>query len=219
MMSTQSFYYCVALGPLAIYFVLVGLINLRRRPLLVSGSRELAALGVAVVGCLIVGPMQLFVPDTTAERFGWMVWLLLLSFYGLSLTLWMLVARPRLVIYNLRPAELRSVLSELALSLDADARWAGDSLALPQLGVQLRLESCATLRNVSLVANSDTQSFSGWRRLERSLRGQLKPVEVPANPRGAGMLVVGLTMLASVVYQAVEYPQAIAQGFFDMLNR
>ena len=113
---------------------------------MVSGSRELAALGVAVVGLLIVGPMQLFVPDATVLRFGWLVWPLLLSFYGLSLTLWMLVARPRLVIFNIRGSQLRPMLSELAISLDADARWAGDSLALPQLGVQLRMESFPSMQ-------------------------------------------------------------------------
>ena len=215
----QSFAYCLALGPVAIYLALVGMINLRRRPLVVSGSRELAALGVALVGFLIVGPMQLFVPDSTAQRFGWLVWPLLLSFYGLSLTLWMLVARPRLVIYNIRGTELRPVLAELALALDNEARWAGDSLALPQLGVQLRLESFPAMRNVSLMANSDTQSFSGWRRLERSLRSALELVEVRPNPRGVGMLLAGLLLLASLVYQAVAHPQAIAQGFFEMLER
>jgi hypothetical protein len=215
----HTFSYCVAFGPLALYLVLMGLTNLRRRPLLVNGSRELAALGVALVGLLIVGPMQLFVPDATALRFGWLVWPLLLSFYGLSLTLWMLIARPRLVIFNIRGAQLRPILSELALALDCDARWAGDSLALPQLGVQLRLESFPSMRNVSLVANSDSQSFSGWRRLERSLRTVLKPVEVSPNPRGIGMLVAGLLILTSLVYQAVSDPQAIAQGFFEMLNR
>ena len=215
----HTFSYCVAFGPLALYLVLLGLTNLRRRPLLVSGSRELAALGVALVGLLIVGPMQLFVPDATALRFGWLVWPLLLSFYGLSLTLWMLVARPRLVIFNIRSSQLRPILSELALALDSDARWAGDSLALPQLGVQLRLESFPSMRNVSLVANSDSQSFSGWRRLERSLRSVLKPVEVSPNPRGVGMLVAGLLILTSLVYQVVADPQAVAQGFFEMLNR
>ncbi len=215
----QAFPYCVAFGPLALYLILVGLTNLRRRPLVVSGSRELAALGVAVVGLLIVGPMQLFVPDATALRFGWLVWPLLLSFYGLSLTLWMLIARPRLVIYNIRGSQLRPVLSELALGLDSDARWAGDSLALPQLGVQLRMETFPSMRNVLLVANSDTQSFSGWRRLERSLRGVLKAVEVNPNPRGVGMLVAGILILSSLVYQVVADPQAVAQGFFEMLHR
>ena len=207
----HTFSYCVAFGPLALYLVLLGLTNLRRRPLLVSGSRELAALGVALVGLLIVGPMQLFVPDATALRFGWLVWPLLLSFYGLSLTLWMLVARPRLVIFNIRSSQLRPILSELALALDSDARWAGDSLAL--------LESFPSMRNVSLVANSDSQSFSGWRRLERSLRSVLKPVEVSPNPRGVGMLLAGLLILTSLVYQVVHDPQAVAQGFFEMLNR
>ena len=215
----QPFAYCVAFGPLGLYLLLVGSINLRRRPLVVNGTRELAALGVALVGMLIVGPMQLFVPDSTALRFGWLLWPLLLSFYGLSLTLWMLVARPRLVIYNIRASQLRPVLAELALGLDSEARWAGDSLALPQLGVQLRVEGFPAMRNVQLVANSDTQSFSGWRRLERSLRSVLHAVNVPPNPRGIGMVAAGALILTSLVYRAVGDPQLVAQGFFQMLNR
>ncbi|HWC88604.1 MAG TPA: hypothetical protein VG433_03090 [Pirellulales bacterium] len=215
----QPFAYCLAFGPIAIYLLLVGSINLRRRPLVVSGSRELAALGVAVLGLLVVGPMQLFVPDATALRFGWLIWPLLLSFYGLSLTLWMLIARPRLVVYNIRGAQLRPVLSELAIGLDPEARWAGDSLALPQLGVQLRIEGFGSMRNVSLVANSDAQSFSGWRRLERSLRSVLRGVEVSPNPRGVGMVAAGALILSSLVFRVATDPQLVAQGFFDLLNR
>ncbi len=215
----QSFSFCIAFGPLAVYLVLLGLTNLRRRPLVVSGSRELAALGVALAGLLVIGPMQLFLPDATALRFGRWVWPLLLAFYGLTLTLWALMARPRLVVFNIRPSELRPILGEMAQALDSEARWAGDSLALPSLGVQLRLESFPSMRNVSLVANSDTQSFSGWRRLERSLRSVLAGVEVGPNPRGVGMLLAGLLLLTAMVYQAVADPQSIAQGFFEMIQR
>ena len=215
----HSFSFCVAFGPLALYLVLLGLTNLRRRPLVVSGSRELVALGVALAGLLIVGPMQLFLPDATAQRFGLLVWPLLLAFYGLTLTLWALVARPRVVIFNIRGVELRPILEELARRLDSQAQWAGDSLSLPQLGVQLRLESFPSMRNVSLVANSDAQSFGGWRRLERSLRSVLANVEVGPNPRGVGMVLAGMLILTSMVYQAVADPQAIAQGFFEMLHR
>ena len=55
----------------------------------------------------------------------------------------LLVLRPRLVIYNISVDQLRPILAELVEQLDSEARWAGDSLALPALGVQLHLDNTA----------------------------------------------------------------------------
>ncbi len=159
----QAFSFCAALGPLAAYLFLLGIINLSRRPLVVSGFRETAALGLALSGFVIVGPMQLFMPEPAAAYFGSLVWALLLGFYGLMLILIILLSKPRLVIFNLKLSQLRPVLSELALRLDSQARWAGDSLSLPQLGVQLHIDDFPSLRNISLASTGDEQSFSGWR--------------------------------------------------------
>jgi len=52
--------------------------------------------------------------------------------------------------------------------LDPDTRWAGGSVALPQLRIELYLDDNPSLRNVSLVAMSSPQSYSGWRTLEKS---------------------------------------------------
>jgi len=61
------------------------------------------------------------------------------------------------------------VLAEVAGALDENARWAGDSLHLPALGVQLHIESFALLRNVSLMSSGPHQDHLGWRRLELAL--------------------------------------------------
>ena len=61
-------YLCLALGPPAIYLFLLGLINLTWRPLLVSGARDTALLGLAVSGLVIVGPMRLFFPEEAAMQ-------------------------------------------------------------------------------------------------------------------------------------------------------
>ena len=46
----DPFRLCLALGPAAIYFLLLGTINLSRRPLLVSGGRDTATLALAITG-------------------------------------------------------------------------------------------------------------------------------------------------------------------------
>ena len=70
---------CIALGPLAIYFLVVGLVNLRARPFITSGAQDAAALGVGVMGLVIAGPMELFFPESAAVQFGFWVWALLIA--------------------------------------------------------------------------------------------------------------------------------------------
>ena len=110
-MQFDLFRLCVALGPVAIYLVLVGSLSLSRRSLLVTGTRDAAALGLAVSGLCIVGPLELFFPDVTAGRFGPMAAVALLGFYVslyvLLLVLALLMLRPRLIVYNISAEQLR----------------------------------------------------------------------------------------------------------------
>ena len=215
----DTFELSLALGPLAMYFVALGIINLGSRPVVVRGSRETAALALALVGFVLIGPIALFFPEAAANQFGPKVWLLLLAFYILSVFLWILVSRPRLVIYNVDPVELRKLLTEVAIEVDPDARWAGDNLALPQRGVQLHVEDHPRMRNVTLLAVGAEQSPSGWRALEQALRGAARNRLRGRNPRGVSLLSGGLVMLAAIVYRTLENPQAIAEGLLDMLSR
>ena len=114
---------------------------------------------------MIVGPIELFAPLGAAQA-GPYVWLLLLALYAMCVVLALLLLRPRLVIYNISVDKLRPVLATLVEQLDTDARWAGDSLVLPGLGVQLYVDSFALFRSASLISAGGNQSHAGWRRLE-----------------------------------------------------
>lgn len=214
----DPFRLCIALLPLALYCLLLGSINLRRRPTLTTGPRDLAILAAALTGLVVVGPMELFLPEAAASRFGSYVWLLMLTFYGLAVSFAVLLSRPKLVIYNITVDELRPILAELVPTLDSEARWAGDSLALPQLGVQLHLDSFTGMRNVSLVATSQRQDFDGWRRLEKALADRLREARVQFNPRGASLVTCGVLLIVTCLVQTLSDPQALAQGMHNMLR-
>ncbi len=77
----------LSLGPLGVYLVIVGAINLRRRPMLVSGTCDFAAITIALSGLVIAGPMELFMPQVALAQFGPYIWLLLISFYILCVAL------------------------------------------------------------------------------------------------------------------------------------
>jgi hypothetical protein len=207
----------VALGPVAIYLLALGGVNLLRRPLLVSGTRDAAALAFSGIGLVMVGPAELFFPLAASIRLGVFVWVLLISLYLLVVVLLLLAARPRLVIYNISTEELRPILAEVVGKLDPEARWAQDSLALPGLGVQLHVESAPRLRNVSLVSSGPVQNHQGWRRLELTLAEALARVEVPRNVRAVSFVSAGLIILTFLVLSVSREADAVAQTLRDAM--
>lgn len=215
----DPFRICLALGPIAVYLLLLGGINLHRRPLVVSGARDMAALGLALSGAVIVGPLELFMPVAAAINFGSFVWVLLIALYSMALAALLLLQRPRIVIYNLTSGELRPVLAGLVRDLDPEARWAGDSLSLPGLGVQLFLEDVPAMRNVSLVATHGRQDYQGWSKLEISLGRAIEELAVPRNPRGLSLLVAGSLLVGLLVLLVSRNPDAVAQSLSQLFTR
>lgn len=214
----DPFRLCLTLGPMAVYLLLIGSINLGRRPFLVYGKRDAAALAMAVSGLVIVGPIELLFPPTSVAWLGPLAWLYLLVIYALSVTVLIVLAGPRLVIYNLTLDQLRPILAELVAKLDPDARWAGDSLSLPNLGVQLHVDNVALLRNISLAPVGMSQSHAGWRRLEQALTESLHTVEVNRNPHGYNMITTGLIMMAALVVFIARDPAGVTRTLFEILN-
>ena len=131
------------------------------------------------------------------------------------MTLVLLLLRPRLVIYNISVDKLRPVLATLVDGLDSDARWAGDSLVLPGLGVQLYIDSFSVFRSASLIAAGGNQSHSGWRRLETALGDALTREEVPRNLGGITLMGTAMLIVAAIIATIAEAPQAAAQPLLD----
>lgn len=209
---------CIALFPLAVYLLLLALIGLSRRPFLTTGARDVSTLGLAVSGLIVVGPMELFLPEAATNRFGAYVWLLLLAFYALCLTLTALLVRPRLVIYNLSQDQLRPILAEVVSELDGDARWVGDTLMMPQLGIQLHVEPFAALRNAQLVAVGMRQSLVGWKRLEIALAKSLKQTQVPFNPHAWALLALSLFLFGLVTARMISESDTVVRSLAEMLR-
>ena len=208
----------IALLPVASYFLLLGVINARKKPLLTSGGADLATLALAVSGLVFVGPIELFRPEAATTEFGSYIWLFLVLLYWLGVWLIVLLGRPRLVVYNISMEELRPIVAEAARSLDAQARWAGDSLSLPTVGVQLHLESFEIMRNVSLVASGGQQNLATWRQLGGLLAERLENLTVEPNPRWLGIVLVAIALLATSFTHMLNHPQQIAQAMHEIFS-
>jgi hypothetical protein len=216
-LAIDPFRLAIACVPLAAYALVLALVNARRRPLVVSGGSDLVTLGIALTGVAFVGPIELFRPEAATIELGNYIWIALLVFYGLCLLLVMLTARPRIVVYNISPDELHPALAETANRLDPEARWAGNHLSLPRLGVQLHLDSLDIMRNVSLAPSGGRQNLEGWRKLTRELSASLAGVRVKSNPRALGFLLAAASLLGISLNQMLQNPIELAQAFREVL--
>jgi len=146
------------------------------------------------------------------------LWLMFVGLFATCLVMVLLVLRPRLIIYNISVNHFRPILAEVVERMDTDARWAGDCLYLPGLGVQLHLESSGWMRNVSLVSSGPKQDYQGWSRLERELSAALRGIEVPWNLAGVMLLTIGNFMVIGLAWAIIRDPQAIARTVFELLD-
>ena len=211
-------HFCIAVAPLAVYFSLLGIINMSGRPFITTGSRDAAALGIGLSGLMVAGPMELFFPSNAAEWAGALVWPLMLAFYGLCVSLIVLMMRPRLVIYNVNYEKLRPILGDLANSIDPKSRWSGDSLFIPSINVHLHMESVPLLMNVQLVSSGPNQSYEGWRKLEKELKKAAGEIRSRPNALGLGLLILSGVIAVGTAFWMVSQQQEVAEAIREMLR-
>lgn len=194
----NSFLLYLAFTPLALYFVLVGLMNMTGRPFLVTGWRDQLVLFLALTGFIAVGPMQLFFPVNASWSYGMGVWILLLSIYSLICTLYLLIQRPSINLYNVTLTEFRPFLSDLVVDSDPASRLAGDTVFMPTLGIQLYLEANPVLRTISLVSAGSNQNHHGWVSFQQALMDGIRRERSTFSPKyavGIVFLLLGLFLL------------------------
>jgi hypothetical protein len=214
----SPFHVVVALAPLAFYLLLIGFYNLGRRPFVTTGGRDLLMLGIGLSGFIAAGPFELFMPMAAANQFGAYVWLLLVSLYGLSLLLAILLMRPRIVIYNCKLDQLRPLIAKCVAELDSESRWAGECLYLPQIGVQLHVHTHPVLRNIQLTAIGPLQNLEGWRNLYIALRQHVRGLRVRCNAWAPIFLLLAVALLLAAGGTMVTYPKEVAEGLRDTLQ-
>ncbi len=209
---------CIALGPLTVYLLLMGLINASRQPFVTSGARDSFTLALGVAGLVMIGPLRLFVPEQALSAFGPWTWVLLGSFYILSVLLVGMISKPRLVVYNITATQLRTTLGSLVAEIDKSAKWAGDSVELPELGIQLSIESKNTMRSCQIVAVGHNQNLANWARLRVELSAKLNKVNVTANPYAISMIGFALVLGTVIALQIIKNPQIVMDDLRNFLR-
>ena len=194
----------LSLIPLAVYFLALGIIHASRRPFILSGDADMALLSAAVSGMVFAGPMNLFFPVNAAIRFGTYIWLLLAFLYFLITMMVILYSRPRLIVYNIDKTTLKEILERVAIRLDENSSWAGDSLFIPQSGLDIHLEFVSGLNNVTIVSNKKYSNRRRWLNLKRLLISELNQTSVPGNKRSIFLFLLSAVLFFVTVFSFIS---------------
>lgn len=207
-----SVHFAIAAIPVAVYFILVGGLRLRTRPLVTNGWRDTLTLGIAASGLIAIGPMQLFFPAQAAARWHAWVWLALFVLYALGLLMTLISTRPRLVAYGMDDQQFLQALLSAARQVDEQAHWSGEVLTLPMAGLQLALEPSGTWRVQQMVHVGVLRNVQDWVRLEREFVKAGQQVVCPRSNAGWPFVVGGILLLTTAVAPLINDPnQALAQ--------
>lgn len=185
------------LVPICLYFLLLGLLNTRRCPQLLTGRQDFALLMVAL-SPLAFQPIMGF--------FGGGVVSLLICTALLGGAVLLLSPRGQTwVIYNITVDEARKIICKSLDDIDLQTRDAGGNLFILPDGPTIEISSFPFLRNVSLRL-VDGQSLR--QDFEERLHHRLQRIEAEPSPTAMALLLVAtgmiVTPLAMMAHQAPE---------------
>lgn len=193
--------------PVALYFLVLGLLNSRRTPQLLSARQDLATLMVAL------SPLAIF---PAMDQFG-TAGLLAIGLVAAAVAIWMLIrpAGSAWVVYNLEHEQalqaLEQSLKNMGLKFERQGRW----LVLPDHNAQIEVSSFPLLRNVSVrLRGGDRQMAS---HLAGHLAAVLNGMEVQTSTMAVALLVVATAMLLAPVASIVSEAPEIVRILTDLL--
>jgi hypothetical protein len=177
-----------AMVPVALYFFLIGLLNSRRHPQLLTARQDFSLLVVALCPLVVLPILQaLQVSSLPAIA-------IVAGVVGLGVYLLGPQGRS-LVIYNVSLAEARKAVSQALLRAGLPFEQTQDGFRIATHRSQVKLSAFPLLRNVTVSFSGDADD--DWTTLERCLHRGLSRVEVEPAPMAVAMLLVATAMIVT----------------------
>lgn len=204
----------INLAPIAVYFLVLGLVNSQARPRLVDARSDFLALTLVFVP-LMVWP----VPFLLSNGLWWV--LLLGAGFGAAAMYRLLPAiGSGWVVYNISEADCHAIFHRAARSLGFEPVWEGDQIRLPSQGVTIRFSALQPLRNVSLhveepVGRDGPAALLRIReRLEQSFAQQ---AQLPSLS-GSCMVLLGVVLMMFPLWMTSRHMDAIVEVVTRLLT-
>ncbi len=170
-------------------------------------------LAFGLSGFVLIGPGQLIMPIGALVDKGIFAWILLFFLYLLLVCFFSSFLRPRIILYNTYPEQLRSLIADMAFQNELEINWLGDTLDIPALGVHLTMESWPLLKHVSLVASGKQGQPGGWAQFEKLLRKAVQAYPQKSKFALRVFFTVSLIMVVTMILVGLYYSEAVLNGF------
>jgi len=196
----------VALGPLAIYFLTLGLINSQARPYLLSARTDFTLLAIVCVP-IFAAPALVLIEHGYFPLVTGVIVVMLAMFFGL-LPRW----GQGWVMYNCSSAQCRRLLQQacrrLGWQLERDA---DGSLHIGQQNLRVTTTELPWLRSVTLrIDGPKTPATQSNRsRLIATLNHELSGEAMLASATGISLVVIGVTLLGVPMWYLFHHMDAI----------
>ncbi len=179
----------MALGPLAVYFLGLGMVNSQARPFLISARRDFTLLAGAFLPLVLV-------PTVALTRTGH-VWAAVAVWAAVfTLFLAMLPARKGAwVIYNVGAGQFLRILQRACRRRNWQLRAEGDLLTIEPTGLQIARHGSSWLRNVTVEFQGGRRRSAELAELVAALREELASESMLPSPTGASLVVIGASLL------------------------
>ena len=194
--------------PVAVYFLVLGLLNSRRHPQLLTGRLDFVLLLVALSPLFLLPVLSLFGMSILATAAG--VVLLALAVLALS-------PRDRTwVIYNVPASQVHHILTRALNSMGLDVQAGKDSYRLESEQASIQLKSFAPLRNVTIrLAGGDAALAA---QIEKALCRSLVAIEAQTSPMAMSLLLVATAMMVAPLALMAHRVPEIVRVIGDLLH-
>lgn len=203
----------VSLAPVAVYFLILGLVNSHPHPQIIRSRNDWITLTIVFVP-LLVWPALWFAQSGRIS--------MTVAFLSWAAAMWLMFlpkARSGWAIYNIDTKSARRLLRDAVDQCGANAVDDGQHILLPDANITLRIRSFSLLRNVTIVVDSGTAIPEHTRLQQEALLDKLEDILIRriqvqwASPsiQAACLLVIGTIMLTLPLFMMARHADAIVQ--------
>ncbi|NLX15135.1 MAG: hypothetical protein GXY44_16000 [Phycisphaerales bacterium] len=198
----------VAIGPLAVYFLALGLLNSRPHPYLIGLRADFLLLSIAFFPLMVV-------PLAALAARGWLG-----SWFGgvaaMALVLWWAIQSglgSGWVIYNIDGRHCLDAVGRACRRLGWETTEVGERIVVTSPKLEIQISTFSILRNVTLnVTISDGHELPGEvDRLGEALARELDAEALLPSPTGAGLVMVGSILLAVPMGYLAHHVEAVVE--------
>lgn len=195
--------------PVAVYFLILGLLNSRRHPQLLSGRLDFALLVIAL-SPLFALPVILYA--------GLSVWGIALTVLVLGAAIrWMSPPGTIWVVYNLSGHQARQAVARSLRAMGLGFEERPDGFALDG-GAVLRISQFPLLRNVTIRLDAGAAGSAMASGFEQAMARTLHEASAETSPMAVGLLLLATAMLVAPLSLFVQHVPTLVRLITELVR-